>query len=72
MSNGRPFRIPRHTDPFVNIFGPRDGEQIPGGCDFCDSYQTVKPAGAGIWNITVHHDWWCAEHPALPTTERTP
>lgn len=39
--------------------GALDGERIPGGCDFCEAYQTVTPVVSGVWNITVHHDEWC-------------
>jgi hypothetical protein len=46
----------------LNILGPLDGTEIPGGCDHCDAYQTVKPVTAGVWSVTVHHDddcpWW--------------
>jgi hypothetical protein len=47
------------SDPVVNILGPFDGAQIPGGCDQCDAYQTAAAVQAGIWVITVHHDNWC-------------
>ena len=43
----------------VNLFGPLDGEQIPGGCDECDSYQTVRAHEHDIWIVTVHHDDDC-------------
>lgn len=39
--------------------GALDGKQIPGGCDYCDAYQTVTPVVSGVWNITVHHDDDC-------------
>lgn len=35
------------------------GDQIPGGCDTCDAYQTIKTVKPGIHKITVHHDDWC-------------
>jgi hypothetical protein len=41
------------------LFGPRDGEGIPGGCEYCDAYQTVESVSEGIWRMTVHHDEWC-------------
>jgi hypothetical protein len=37
----------------------KEGEQIPGGCDSCDAYQTVDTPTPGIHMITVHHDDWC-------------
>jgi hypothetical protein len=51
-SNRGPWRL-------ANILGPLDSAEVPGGCDHCDAYQTVKPIEAGIWNITVHHDDDC-------------
>ncbi|MGJ6961150.1 hypothetical protein ACSDR0_04510 [Streptosporangium sp. G11] len=35
---------------------------IPGGCDDCHAYQTVKKVTGRITQITVHHDNTC---PAL-------
>lgn len=46
-------------DPVVNLLGPLDGAQIPGGCAECDAYQTVESHAAGVWVINVHHDDWC-------------
>lgn len=43
----------------ARILGPLDGARIYGGCAHCDAYQTVHPASAGVWKITVHHDDWC-------------
>jgi hypothetical protein len=43
----------------VDILGPLDGAEIPGGCDNCDAHQTVRPLEHGVWNVTVHHDPWC-------------
>jgi hypothetical protein len=43
----------------TNLFGPLDGAEIPGGCDYCDAFQTVEAVQAGVWGITVHHDNWC-------------
>jgi hypothetical protein len=43
----------------VNVLGPLEGAQIPGGCDTCDAYQTVGAVEHGIWMITVHHDDGC-------------
>lgn len=59
MSNGRTFRR-----QLVDILGPLDGAQIPGGCDECDAYQTAHPLSAGAWVVTVHHDDWCPKCPA--------
>ncbi|MGD0083560.1 MAG: hypothetical protein ABSD78_10230 [Acidimicrobiales bacterium] len=47
------------SDSFVNLFGPLDGAEIPGGCDACDAYQTVGPVERGIWSLIVHHDDDC-------------
>ncbi len=54
MSNARAFRR-----RLTNMLGPLDGARVPGGCDACDAYQTVKPITAGVWNIGVHHDHDC-------------
>jgi hypothetical protein len=51
MSNSRAFR--RHL---TNALGALDGARLPGGCEECNAYQTVRPVEAGIWSITVHHD----------------
>lgn len=55
-------------DGLVNALGPLDGGEIPGGCELCDAYQTVRPVEAGVWDITVHHDDWC---PVLRSVERS-
>jgi hypothetical protein len=39
--------------------GPLEGARIPGGCEYCDAYQTVEPIQSGAWIINVHHDDWC-------------
>lgn len=46
-------------DPLVNAFGPLEGEEIPGGCEECDAFQTVEPVEANLWKLTVHHDPDC-------------
>lgn len=60
MSNGRPFRR-----QLTDLFGPLDGDQIPGGCPACDAYQTVEPLAAGAWQVTVHHDHGCPSFVAM-------
>jgi len=39
------------------------GRRIPGGCDDCSAYQTVKRLPADQWGsvyvLTVHHDDTC-------------
>jgi hypothetical protein len=57
-SNSRSTLSPAQ-ERILRTLGPLDGAEIPGGCDHCDAYQTVKPSGAGVWAITVHHDDWC-------------
>ncbi len=47
------------TNPVANNLGPLDGGQIPGGCDTCNVYQTVRIDAPGVWRITIHHDNWC-------------
>lgn len=48
-----------HQDAIRDVLGPVDGAQIPGGCEFCEAYQTAEPAAAGVWVLTVHHDDGC-------------
>lgn len=43
----------------ARTLGPIEGQEIPGGCDDCDAYQTADPVKAGVWTITVHHDADC-------------
>ena len=35
------------------------GQQIRGGCDSCDAFQTIEEVDDGVWSLTVHHDTWC-------------
>jgi hypothetical protein len=67
VSRRRP-RVPESPDPrklspaqaqTARMLGPLEGSRIPGGCDYCDAYQTVEPAAAGVWMCNVHHDDWC-------------
>jgi hypothetical protein len=44
---------------FDELFGQMAGQQIPGGCDMCDSYQTVEPVSEGVHSLTIHHDDDC-------------
>ena len=57
MTNPRTHRV---HDAARNPLGPLDGARIPGGCDYCDAYQTVEPVAAGTWLLRVRHDDWCA------------
>ena len=34
------------------------GHRMPGGCDDCDAYQTVRLVGS-IYVLAVHHDQTC-------------
>lgn len=43
----------------LNLLGPFDGARIPGGCERCDAYQQVIPAGRGVWVLGTFHDEWC-------------
>lgn len=42
------------------------GQRIPGGCDDCDAYQTMRRDGS-VFLLTVHHDDTC---PWLRTREQ--
>jgi hypothetical protein len=60
------------SDPIADMVRAYAGQQIPGGCDRCDAYQTVIPDGLGpnAHLLRVHHDDWC---PALAAHQgRTP
>lgn len=35
------------------------GQQVAGGCDLCDAYQTLSEAMPGTYVLVVHHDDWC-------------
>jgi len=41
------------------VFAALDGARIPGGCDHCDAYQSVRIDDLGIVRIDVHHDDRC-------------
>jgi hypothetical protein len=56
----------RRVDPLANLLGPLDGARVPGGCEHCDAYQTVRAEAAGVWVIDVFHDDGC---PALRKAE---
>jgi hypothetical protein len=49
----------RVTFDLTKIFGPLDGQQVPGGCDDCHACQTLSIDPDGIWHVRVHHDHWC-------------
>lgn len=35
------------------------GDQVRGGCDLCDAYQTLEQVDDGIWSLVIHHDGDC-------------
>ena len=43
------------------------GQEIPGGCDTCDTFQIVEPDPTSplIWRMRVHHDDWCPTYRAM-------
>lgn len=47
------------ADPLAGIITALSGKQIPGGCEFCDAYQTAACDEPGMYRVTVHHDDWC-------------
>lgn len=62
MSNRRRLRPPpRPQHPITAQLAALDGAQIPGGCEHCNAYQTVRANADGpdVHRITVHHDDWC-------------
>lgn len=36
-----------------------DGARVPGGCEYCEAYQTAETDTFGIHHIEIHHDDWC-------------
>ena len=42
-----------------DLFSQIGAEQIPGGCDHCEAYQTVETTSPGVHMIFVHHDDLC-------------
>jgi ribosomal protein L37AE/L43A len=42
-----------------DLLAPLDGRRIPGGCEHCDAYQTVRPMADGIWACVISHDNSC-------------
>jgi hypothetical protein len=40
-------------------FSNLTGQEIPGGCDGCDAFQTVREEEPGVWVLVVHHDDDC-------------
>ena len=57
--SGEPRKLSSAQAQVARMLGPLEGARIPGGCDYCDAYQTVDPAAAGVWMISVHHDERC-------------
>ena len=35
------------------------GKRIPGGCDDCDAYQTMREEAPGVYVLQVSHDETC-------------
>lgn len=58
MSNRKKLR---RTKPASMLIRAHDGVRIPGGCDTCNAYQSIRADahGANVHAITVHHDDWC-------------
>ncbi len=46
------------ADP-LGFLAQLEGLRIPGGCDDCDAYQTVKRVAERVTVLTVHHDDTC-------------
>lgn len=54
MSNRR-----KPTNPTRAVLDALTGQQMPGGCDDCDAYQTVTRQDTGVYVLAVHHDDTC-------------
>ena len=35
------------------------GQQIAGGCEDCDAYQTVQSDAPNLYRLVIHHDNAC-------------
>jgi len=46
------------------------GQQIPGGCDDCDAYQTMSRHDSGAWILNIHHDADCPFYASIPKGHR--
>ena len=44
-----------------DLFRDFEDEPIPGGCNKCDAFQTMRPdpTHAGIYYLEIHHDAGC-------------
>jgi hypothetical protein len=42
-----------------DLFDQTEREPMPGGCEHCDAYKTVREESPGVFVLTVHHDDWC-------------
>jgi len=54
VSNGRSFRR-----RLVDLLGPLDGLNLPGGCPDCTATQTVRAIRAVLWQIEILHEPTC-------------
>ena len=60
MSNRRRLRGQHNPQAAITQWAASlDGARIPGGCDDCDTYQTLHVIDHGITSLRVHHDMWC-------------
>jgi hypothetical protein len=35
------------------------GRRVPGGCEYCNAYQTLHEDALGIFHICMSHADWC-------------
>jgi hypothetical protein len=51
----------RSGNPVTRYMQQFVGQQVPGGCELCDAYQTVEQDAEyeDFWMVHVHHDDWC-------------
>lgn len=57
--NGNPCQD--NTPKVGDVLASLNGQRIPGGCEDCDAYQTVRSEGS-VHLLTVHHDDWCSSY----------
>jgi hypothetical protein len=54
-----------------DLFNSLVGRELPGGCDDCDSFQTMEEDSTygGVWHLVIHHDDECPSWRAMKAGE---
>ncbi len=54
------------TSATMRAFEDAPDGRIPGGCEYCDAYQTAAQYAENVILIGIHHDDWCRFYLSLP------